>query len=134
MKIKTQLNKTADNINLSGSILTINGKSYDLNKLSEYLTETEEIPFPENPPCYIKNNKKIINLKIDIDLQPMFINENDKRYYDKDCNNLIDLSEFSFIIDHWNKPESERRIERLAIKEEYLKTHTKEEWKNKGKN
>jgi len=136
MKIQTQLNKIADEISLSGSNLTINSKVYDLSKPEplKQIGETEEdliFESPENQRVYLSGEDIKIFLKIDVNRQFMFINGNDKRFYDKDCNNLIDLSELKVIVDHWNMTEPDRKIEHLQIKEDYLKTHTMEDWKAK---
>ena len=137
MKIQTQVNKTSDEISLSGSTLAINGTPYDTTNIQSLkkIGGTEEDPIyesPENQRVYLSGEEKIIFLKVDINRQFMFINGNDKRFYDKDCNNLIDLSELKVIVDHWNMSESDRKIEHLQIKEYFLKTHTLEDWKAKG--
>jgi hypothetical protein len=130
MKIQTQLNKTADKISLSSSILTINGKDYDLENVKP-LSENETC---ENQRVYLEGKDIIIFLKIDVELQFIFMSYNLMRFYDINENNLIDLSELKLIVIHWNLPEDEREAERLKIIDAYLliEGNTKESWKLKG--
>lgn len=128
MKIHTQLNKMSDNIILSGSILKINGVDYNLDNVK---------PLPENESCenqrvYLHFEDVIIFLKIDVELQFMFINNNLIRFYDINENDIIDINELKLIVDHWNMSEENRRKEHKTIMNDFLKTHSKEEWKNKG--
>jgi hypothetical protein len=128
MKIQTQLHKTADLLSLSGSTLTINGTEYDLDNVQE-LPEGET---HENQRVYKQGEDTIIFLHVDTELQFLAINHNLMRFFDIDENNLISMDELKIFVDHWNKPEAERKAERLAIMNEYLKTGTKEDWKKKG--
>lgn len=140
MKIQTQLNKTADKISLSGSILTINGTDYDLNNvkpLPEIGKDKNDNPVyesPENQRVYLAGENITILLKIDVELQFMFMSYNLMRFYDINENNLIDLNELKLIVTHWNLPEEKRETERLKIMETYLaiEGNTKESWKLKG--
>lgn len=138
MKIQTQLQKTADTIELNGSILTINGKDYDLDNalpLAEIgKTESGEpiLESPENQRIYKQGDDTIIFLNVDVELQFLSINYNLMRFFDIDSNNVIDLDELAIFVDHWSKTESDRREIRNDIMERFLKTGTKEDWKKKG--
>lgn len=111
MKIQTQLNKIADEISLSGNNLIINGDNYDLDNVQE-LPENES---PENQRVYLSGEDTIIFLKIDVKRQFMFINGNDLKFYDVDCNGILDVNELKTIVDHWNMSEAERRTAHKLI-------------------
>lgn len=140
MKIQTQLNKISDVVSLSGSIFKINEIDYDLDNvkpLPEIGKDKNDNPIYEsceNQRVYLQGNKIRIFLKIDVELQFMFTNNNLLRFYDINENDIIDIKELNLIVNHWNLPENERKSERLKIYNDYLKIegNTKENWKLKG--
>lgn len=138
MKIQTQLHKTADELGLNGSVLTINGEDYDLDNaapLAEIGQDDYGNPLLEsceNQRVYKHGDDIIIFLHVDAKLQFLAINNNLMRFFDIDANNIITLDEMTIFVDHWNKPESDRVEIRNGIKEKFLESGTIEDWKKKG--
>ena len=135
MKIQHHLNKTADEISLSGSNLTINGKVYDLSavKALPKIGGTEEEPVYEtceNQRVYLSGEDVVILLKVDFEIFSfMFVNYNLKRFYDINENDIIDLNELQLIIDHLNMDETARREARAVIYQAYIKNLLSGEFK-----
>ena len=129
--IKSQTNKS-DILELSGNILKINGKPFDLNNLSTPAQPTEANPEPDNTqfftgnPCYI-DAAGVKQLKIYVSNQDFFdyMNNNFKLFFDTDLNDDIDDTEFVKWVAHYNLSEDEKVVNRKAIKESF----TAEEWK-----
>ena len=114
---------------LSNEITDIN--SIDLSTLPEW-TATEE---DTTPPDSYRDADGIAHvlIKVDTSRQFMFINGNMMRFYDiDDSGSIDDEKEWPIIVKHWNMSEEERTLAHKAIRDEYLKTHSIEEWKTKG--
>jgi len=121
----------SDKLSLSGNILTINGKDYDLDSLLTVPEATEDnqdaiIAFYAENKCYI-DNAGITQLKIAVDNAHffLFINNNYLLFHDKDLNGEIDLTELEDLIRCYNQTEEERRAEHKAYRDSF----TPEEWK-----
>lgn len=138
MKMQTQLTKIADELNLSGNILAINGTDYDLSAPQE-LPEGES---SENQRVYLQGEETVIFLKIDVEKSFMFTKTKIKgtneygsnlmRFYDINDDGDISLSELIVIVKHWNMGEDDRREAHRIIRDEFLKTGSVEDWLMKG--
>ena len=129
--IKSQTNKS-DILELSGNILKINGKDYDLDNLSTPAQATETTPEPDNTQFYIDNQcyidlHGVKQLKIYVSQEDFFdhVNNNFKLFFDTDLNGDIDDIEFNNWITHYNLPGNGKRANRKAIKDGF----SSEEWK-----
>ena len=124
--IKSQTNKS-DILALSGNILGINGKDYDLENLLSPSTEedADNTQFYLDNPCYLESGIK--QLKIYVSQEDFFdyVNNNFKLFFDTDLNGDIDDIEFSNWITHYNLPENGKRANRKVIKDGF----SPEEWK-----
>lgn len=138
MKIQPQLTTIADELNLAGNILTVNGTDYDLST-SQELPEGESC---ENQRVYLQGEETIIFLKIDVEKSFMFTKTKIKgtnlygsnlmRFYDVNDDGDISIDELAIIIEHWNMNEEERHATHKAIRDEFLKTWSVEDWLMKG--
>ena len=127
--IKSQTNKS-DKLELSGNILGINGKDFDLENLLSPSTEedADNTQFYIDNPCYI-DSQGVKHLKIYVSQEHffLFVNNNYMLFYDKDLNGDIDMAELGALINAFNLPENIRR----ANHKKYRDSFTPEDWKKR---
>lgn len=150
IKLQTSRAKTGDDFSLTNSILTINNIDYDLNNLN-YLSEGDT-----ETRCYLQDDKKfdedgneisstthiIIRLIVDKTKAFMFYLGNAKRFYDIDCDGILNISELAILIDDYNANEETCRANRKKIRDTFLNNKKSEGltmseavkvWEDKGK-
>lgn len=115
MKIKATFNKNqiSDILKLNGNELTVNGLTMPLDNLQPYPTEEDaDIPvFLEANPAYTDaQGNDILQLKVAMNRNFLFMNNNHLIFHDKDMNSDFDINELTDFIRCYNL-ENDDRIE-----------------------
>jgi len=127
--------QTGDKISLKDSILTINNIEFDLNNLST--DNTKKVyklitPIFEDDKQTGETVDTIINIEVDKNHFFMFHSGNAKRFYDINCNGILELNELSILINDYNADSKTCKANRKLIYDKFVKTGTKKEWIAKG--
>lgn len=128
------IGQIADKIEITDEAIIRNGESFKLDSIPAMIEPTEETPSPDNGPVYMLDAETIsLDYGYSYAEQFDFINGNLMRYHDLNNDGVFDLSEArAFFNDFLSKDEESRREVRKGRMENYLETHSKEEWKRKG--
>lgn len=136
MKIKPTFNKEniSDELSINGNALTVNGLTMPLDNLSKYPTDenADIAAFLESNPAYTDaQGNDILQLKVAMNRNFLFINNNHLTFHDKNMNGDFDQSELESFINCYNM-ENDDRIEhhRQVYVEKCLKSVSE---KNQGK-
>lgn len=128
MKIKATFNKNqiSDELSINGNELTVNGLTMPLDNLSKYPTEDDaDIPvfFESNPAYTDEQGADILKLKVAMNRNFLFMNNNYLTFHDKNMDGEFDQSELESFIRCYNL-ENVDRIEdhRHVITEFCLKS------------
>ena len=118
--IKSQGN-VSDVLLLTGNILSINGKDYDLDALLPPSVEegADNTQFFIDNQCYIINGTKYIKIHVDNQDYFLFINNNYLLFFDVDMDGEIDIDELGNLIDHYNLNEEEK----VGVRKDIINIH-----------
>lgn len=142
IKINSTITKIGDKLSITDNSITIDDIEYQKDNL--YVPKYEEGEVL--PPIYLDGENIIFNHKIDKTRRHVtFICRlgNDKRFFDKDLNGLIDWTELMDYITFYNLSDEDQKALLSEIRESYLNSkiaegltliEAKKAWIDKGKN
>lgn len=141
IKIQSTITKTGDTLSITDESITINGSEHLKDNLYIKTGEEGEVL----PPIYLDGEDIVFNHNVDKTRKHVtFVCRlgNDKRFFDKDLNSLIDWDELKDYVDFYNMSDEDQKKLLVSIRDSYLEdkiskgltlSEAKKEWVEKGK-